>query len=166
MAGAIIIGQTTDYGTWADLRTVFGDWATGSGPNARDYSEYFLPNTYFKSAAVGSGWIRADYRNQLGGNNQNFILAINAKPNPAPPPTNVLDADLRLKWWDTAAGSTHVPKEVQDQLTGETVTTELGVTFAITSALFTNVNGQRFLTGSTTNPGRYTVSVGKLTPVT
>ena len=166
MAGAIIIGQTTDYGTWADLRTAFGGWAAGSGPNARDYEILIFPNTFFKSAAAGSGWIRADYRNQLGGNNQNFILAIAAIPNPAPPPTNVLNADLRLKWWDSAAGSTHVPKEVQDQLIGETVTTELGVTFAITSALFTNVNGQRFLTGSTTNPGRWVTSVGKLTPIT
>jgi len=166
MAGAIIIGQTTDYGTWADLRTAFGGWAAGSGPNARDYEQYFLPNTFFKSAAVGSGWIRADYRNQLGGNNQNFILAITGRFNPAPPPLVVIDADLRLKWWDTAAGTTHVPKEVQDQLTGETVITENGNTFAITSSLFTNVNGQRFLTGSTISPGRWVVSVGKLTPIT
>lgn len=166
MAGAIIIGETTDYGTWADLRTAFGAWAAGSGSYSREYETYFTPNTFFKSAASGSGWIRADYRNQLGGNNQNFILANTTRPNPAPPPTLVFDSDLKLKWWDTAAGTTHVPKEVQDQLTGETVITENGNTFAITSSLFTNVNGQRFLTGSTTSPGRWVVSVGKLTPIT
>jgi len=168
MAGAIIIGQTTDYGTWADLRTAFG-YLSGGGIGGTYNREYDTSNTFdpaFKSAAVGSGWIRANYRNQLGGNNQNFQLSRNVRPNPAPPPTNVLDADLILRWWDTAAGSTHVPKEVQDQLTGETVTTELGVTFAITSDLFTNVNGQRFLTGSTTSPGRWVTYVGKLTPIT
>ena len=164
MAGAIIIGQTTDYGTWADLRTAFGSWS-GSTYN-RDYAEYFpTTNTFFKSAAVGSGWIRSNYRNQQT-LNQNFILAITGRPNPSPPPLVVIDVDLRLKWWDTAAGSTLVPKEVQDQLIGEIVTTENGNTFAITSALFTNVDGQRFLTGSTTSPGRYTVSVGNLTPIT
>lgn len=167
MPGAIIIGEATGYGTWAALRTAFGDWAVGTGPNVRNYAEYFpTTNIFFKSAADGSGWIRADYHNQLGGNNQNFALIRAFRPNPSPPPTNVVDADLRLKWWDTTAGTTLVPKEVQDQLTGETVTTENSVTFAISSALFTNVNGQRFLTGSTTDPGRYVVSVGKLTPIT
>jgi hypothetical protein len=165
MAGAIIIGQTTDYGTWADLRTAFGGWAGGSGANARDYEQYFLPNTFYKSAAVGSGWIRADYRNQLGGN-QNFAIVRAFITNPTPPPGTLVNADLRLKWWDTAAGTTHVPKEVQDQLIGETVTTENGVSFAITSSLFTNVNGQRFLTLSSIDPGRYTFTVGKLTPIT
>jgi hypothetical protein len=165
MAGAIIIGQTTDYGTWADLRTAFGAWAAGSGPNARNYEQYFLPNTFFKSAAVGSGWIRADYRNQLAGN-QNFTIVRTFITNPTPPPGSLVNADLRLKWWDTAAGTTHVPKEVQDQLIGETVTTENGVSFAITSSLFTNVNGQRFLALSPIDPGRYTFTVGKLTPIT
>lgn len=167
MAGAIIIGQTTDYGTWADLRTAFGPWAAGTGSYSREY-ETATPSTgyfYTKSAATGSGWIRANYRNQLLGN-QNFILRFYSRFNPAPPPTFIVDVNLEHKWWDTAAGSTFVPKEIQDQLIGETVTTENGNTFAITSALFTNVDGQRFLTGSTTSPGRWVTSVGKLTPIT
>ena len=167
MAGAIIIGQTTDYGTWADLRTAFG-YLSGGGIGGTYNREYDASNTFdpaFKSAAAGSGWIRADYRNQLGGNNQNFQIILNVRPNPSPPPANVLDANLVLKWWDTAAASTHVPKEAQDQLTGETVTTNIGYTFAITSALFTNVDGQRFVTGSTTNVGTKVTSIGKLTPI-
>jgi hypothetical protein len=167
MAGAIIIGQTTDYGTWADLRTAFG-YLSGGGIGGTYNREYDTSNTFdpaFKSAAPGSGWIRASYRNQLV-SNQNFILAITNRFNPAPPPLVVIDADLRHKWWDTAAGSTFVPKEIQDQLIGQTVTTENGNTFAITSALFTNVDGQRFLTGSTTSPGRWVTSIGKLTPIT
>ena len=162
-----MIGEDTGYGTWAALRTVFG-YRTGGGfegPYARQYDSYLTPATAFQSAADGSGLIRADYHNQDLGN-QNFVLIRNVRPNPSPPPANVLDADLILKWWDTAAGTTFVPKEVQDQLTGETVTTENGNTFAITSDLFTNVNGQRFLTGSTTSPGRWVTNVGKLTPIT
>ena len=162
-----MIGEDTGYGTWAALRTVFG-YRTGGGaegPYARQYDSYLTPATAFKSAADGSGWIRADYHNQDLGN-QNFILNVVTKINPSPPPLIILDyAELRLKWWDTAAGTTFVPKEVQDQLTGETVTTENGNTFAITSDLFTNVNGQRFLTGPAPSPGRWVTNVGKLTPI-
>lgn len=162
-----MIGEDAGYGTWAALRTVFGYRSGGGleGPYARQYSESITSIPAFQSAADGSGLIRADYHNQNLGN-QNFILNIAFRTNPSPPPATVRDADLRLKWWDTANATTFVPKEVQDQLTGETVTTELGVTFAITSDLFTNVNGQRFLTGSTTNPGRWVTDVGKLTPIT
>lgn len=166
MANAVIIGEATNYGTWATLRTAFGYLSTGGGPYSREYDTSNTTDVAFKSAAAGSGWIRANYRNQLGGNNQNFQININVRPNPAPPPTNVLDGNLILKWWDTAAASTHVPKEAQDQLIGETVTTNIGYTFTITSGLFTSVDGQRFVTGSTTNFGTRVVSVGKLTPIT
>ena len=174
MAGAIIIGETTPYSTWAKLRDVFADL------EMYDYSrDYFVMNVgtdvALKSAADGSGLIRVDFVTTVVEYPDGVfgVIQKNVRSNPSPPPATIADYWLRLRWWDTASSpqSTFVPLEVQNQLIGETVTTANSVSFTINSDLFTvklisSLNGeQQFLSGATSNPGKV-VSVGKLTPIT
>ena len=171
MAGAIIIGQETWYGTWCGLRDVFAD------VEIYDYSrDYLLPPTPFgpavalKSAADGSGLLRADINTTVVNMTSGVfhISAINVRPTPAPA---IADYIMTLDWWDSVSSpqSTFVPLEIQTQLTGETVTLTNGVTFTITTDLFTNTGGkQQFLTNALVSSmsGAQVVSVGKLTPLT
>jgi hypothetical protein len=180
MPGAVMIGGPTytSYRTWASLRTVFG----------QDQAEFAFNSEYpvmvigsydacFKSAAPGSGLIRADVNKVQESSQFNFyVMAENGRLNPSPPPPLIYDWVVRLDWWDYISPSrgfspTLVPIEVQNQLLGQTVTTFNGVSFNISSALFTGslitTQGGRqiFLVGSPDDPGPV-VSVGKLTPVT
>jgi hypothetical protein len=165
MAGAIIIGQETYYGTWAALRDVFA--FLDIYDYSRDYSVMTLgTDVALKSAADGNGLIRADFNKTIVQYPIGNFGVI--EKSPSPPAPGFKDYWLRLYWWDAASSpqSTFVPIEVQNQLTGQTVTTSNSVSFTITSALFTNINGeQQFLSLSATNPG-VVVSVGKLTPIT
>lgn len=151
--------------TWARLRTVF---ANGLPTGSHNY-EYDV-GTGWKSASIGNGYIRADTVSVSMGFQVNFgIGAQNPQTNPTPPPSFKYDFYLQLNWWDSTISpqSTLVPKEIQDQLTGETVTTTAGgYSFAITSDLFTATNGKQvFATGATVNPVSV-ASIGKLSAIT
>jgi hypothetical protein len=171
MAGAIIIGQETGYGTWCGLRDVFA-WV-----EVYDYSrEYLLPPqprgpaVALKSAADGSGLIRADF-DKTYVQMTTGVFGINATNVRLTPPPAIADYVMSLNWWDSVSSpqSTFVPVEIQTQLTGETVTLTNGLTFTITSDLFTNTDGeQQFLTNVllSSMTGVHVVSVGKLTPLT
>lgn len=181
MAKAIIIGvgdsvYSDKYKTWGSLRTVFAERSNNYTVRFNDVYPVMVPGdnlkVAFKSAAPGSGLIRADanmvqnYSSQI-----NFrIIAVNTRTNPSPPPPLISDWQLSLDWWDYLGPSviegTLVSVELQEQLIGQTVTTSSGVSFQINSTLFTTTFGrQTFLTGTASNPGSV-VSVGKLTPVT
>jgi hypothetical protein len=173
MAGAIIIGQTflppfARYSTWGTLRTVFSQPYEGSEFNT-EYPPYAPGDPSFKSAAPGSGLIRADRTKVQGFGTWNFeIAASNIQPNPSPPPFYVADWYLWLDWWDydSTPESTEVPVEVQNQLIGQTVATSVGASITINSSLFTTPNGRQYFAFSSPNPQGYVVSVGKLTPIT
>jgi len=170
MANGVIIaksGAATFYYTWASLRTAFSQ----PDPNPIFNFEYpvmLSGDVSLKSAAVGSGLIRAD-RNlvNLSGSINFDIGTDNLQPNPSPPPNFVGDAYLQLAWYDFIANTTLVPVELQTQLTGETVTKSAGLgSITITSSLFTAALGrQYFLYATPINQG-YVTAVGKLTPIT
>ncbi len=172
MANGVIIGGATfsNYRTWASLRTAFARFTgfnvPGYPPYNRNYEvnmSNFLPS--FKSAASGSGLIRADrYARSTGSavEFRNFFVI--------PPTGPGLPWYLELDWFDGALAtpSTLVPKEIQDQLTGETVVFQDGVTtITITSALFSPPDAtQAFTEGIPgTSPG-YPATIGKLSPIT
>jgi len=170
MANGVIIaksGAATFYYTWASLRTAFSQPDPGSIFNF-EYPVMLPGDVSLKSAAGGSGLIRAD-RNlvNLAGSFNFYIGATNNQPNPSPPPNFVFDMYLWLDWYDYVANTTRVPVELQTQLTGETVTKSAGLaSITITSSLFTAAAGRQFfLYGSPIAQG-YVTGVGKLTPIT
>jgi hypothetical protein len=171
MANGVIIGGTTfsNYRTWASLRTVFARFTgfnlSGYPPYNRNYEvnmSNFLPS--FKSAGPGSGLIRADRYARSNGTSpnlefRNFYIE--------PPTGPGLPWLLELNWFDSdiAVPSTLVPKEVQDQLTGQTVVFQDGITtITITSALFSPPDALQPFT-AILGPG-FPASIGKLTPIT
>ena len=172
MAGAIIIGGITfsKHRTWASLRTVFARFtgynSPGYPPYNRNYQvnmSSFLPS--FKSAAPGSGLIRADRHARSNGSDLE-TFNFRAIPNTGPG----LPYYLQLDWFDDnpTVLSTLVPKEIQDQLTGQTVVFQDGVTtILITSLLFSPPDAtQPFFEGIPgIGPGQ-AASIGKLTPIT
>lgn len=173
MADAVIIGETViglaEYRTWGRLRTVFGTPVEGTGAENTEY-DIMYPGSNFgvrlKSAASGSGLIRADRMKVNTSSQLNFLVG-SKNVRPSPPPTTY-DRTLILDWWDyySSPQSTLVPIEVQTQLTGQTVTTFLGITFTIGSTLFTTTGGIQTVLTDITYPTGAVVSVGKLTPIT
>lgn len=170
MAGAIIIGETTFYGTWASLRAVFSYPYPGLQYSI-EYPVDVPGEVSYKSAADGSGLIRADNFKDPGFplNILVFeVVAQNSRPNPTPPPALMADYALRLAWWEYGGSpaGTRASVEIQNQLIGETVNLSGGSSFTITSDLFTVADGRQvFATAVTTNPG-WVTSIGKLAPIT
>lgn len=168
MANGVIIGKSGiyEYRTWASLRTAFSQ----ANPGLLFSVEYpaMVPGTVsLKSAADGSGLIRADFHlTNLGSGLQFHIGSTNPQPNPSPPPPFVADFYLQLDWYDYVANSTVVPIELQTELIGETVTKSAGMTVTITSDLFTATGGQQFFLYGTGIDQGYVTDVGKLTPIT
>jgi len=169
MANGVIIAKTGSasyYYTWASLRTAFSQ----PDPGLTFSFEYpaMVPGVVsLKSAADGSGLIRADRHLVHQGGSFNFYIgANNSQFNPSPPPTFIADWYLWLAWYDYVANTTLVPIELQTQLTGETVTKSAGVSVTITSSLFTAALGRQFFLYGSGVPQGYVTAVGKLTPIT
>lgn len=167
MAGAIIIGANLPYATWASLRTAFSYPYEGFASNI-EYPPHNLNEVSFKSAAYGSGLIRADQYKSSPINILVFeVLPENTRPNPSPPPRFLTDYYLRLAWWEYGGSpeGTLAPVEVQNQLIGEIVALAGGMSFPITSALFNVAPGKQLIqVAATSYPGNV-VSVGKLTQI-
>jgi hypothetical protein len=171
MAKAVIIGGTTftKYRTWASLRTAFGRYA--------NMHLYFIENfsynrnyevsgsnilTAFMSAAPGSGLIRADRYARTSGypvEFRNFFV------------TQVVGMSLlELDWFDDdlEEPSTLIPKEIQEELLGETAEFQDGVTTAVLAIeLFSPPDAiQEVPYGHPTLSTGQVISIGKLTQIT
>jgi len=169
MAGAIIIGKEISYNTWLSLRSVFSTTSLkvqiNRNRNFRTAAASY-PDPAFKSAASGSGLIKADTVTAEEGITANFwTVTPNIRPNPSPPPDNIFDLGIQLNWVED--GQSQVPNEVRDILLGKTVTMEDASTFSINSDLFDPATGgvQVYAFDQTVYPGSV-VSVDTLTPVT
>ena len=166
MANGVIIGQAANYNTWVSLRSVFSYTTLKVAINRnRNFSTAeFEPA--FKSAAPGSGLIKADTVTAEEGITANFwTVTPNPRPNPSPPPDNIFDVGIQLNWVN--GGQSQVPNEVRDILLGKTVTMEDASTFSINYDLFDPATGgvQVYAFDQTVSPG-YVVSVDTLTPIT
>jgi len=173
MAKAVIIGGTTftNYRTWASLRTAFGRYANmhlyfvENFSYNRNYlvSESEGPLTNFMSAAPGSGLIRADRYARTGGypvEFRNFFVD-----------QDFFDMSrVYLDWFDDELEepSTLVPEEIQEELLGELMQFQDGVTTALVGIeLFSPPSAYQEvpygIPGSSTGQ---VASIGKLTPIT
>ena len=170
MAKAVIIGGTTftNYRTWASLRTAFGRFDNMNlyfNQNFAYNREYEVSGsnilTAFMSAAPGSGLIRADRYARTNGypvEFRNFFV------------TQVVDMSLvELDWFDDELDepSTLVPQEIQEELLGELMQFQDGVTTALVGIeLFIPPNAiQEVPYGSPGSTTGQVSSIGKLTPI-